>query len=237
MNPEHSIRDTYHPHALWILSGVALRISQRAGIHREKALANFSAFEAEIRRRTWWALMSIDSRAAEISGSGISVFHNAHDTEMPRNLNDSDLTPSMTELPPSRTGATEMMFVSLRHEVSKLCKDNLNAASNSNGTSSYPRLTDRKIEEFEQLLEHKFLRFCDALYPLHYITSIVGRACIGMMRLIMHHPCQYPNGASDMTEEEKYLLLQLCLKSVRYQHLINSTPALASRYLWHCDGQ
>ena len=212
-------------------------MSQRAGIHREKALANVSVFQAEIRRRTWWALMSLDSRAAEIAGSGISVSHNAQDTEMPRNLNDCDLSPTMTELPQSRTGATEMIFVSLRHEVSKLCRDNINAANSASGISCYPYLTDSKLDEFEQLLEHKFLRFCDTLYPLHYITSIVGRACIGMMRLIMHHPCQHLNGANGMSEEDKYSLLQLCFKSVKYHHLVHSTPALASRYLWHCEGK
>ena len=212
-------------------------MAQRAGLHREQALTNFSVFDAEMRRRVWWALMTLDTRAAELSGSGISVFHNAHDTEIPRNLNDGDLAPNMKELPSDRTGPTEMIFVCLRHEVAKFFTTNLPRGVNDYGTVTHPHLTDADIDSFEQILEHKYLRFCDALYPLHYLTSIVGRACAGAMRLIIHHPCQDPDGGKSMSEENRMSLYQQSVKLVKYHHLIKSTPALSARYSWHSDGK
>ena len=212
-------------------------MAQRAGLHRERALANFSVFDAEMRRRVWWALMTLDTRAAELSGSGIAAFHSAHDTEIPRNLNDDDLSPSMRELPPDRIGPTEMIFVGLRLEVAKFFTTNLPRGASDHGTVKYPHLTDGEIDAFEQMLEHKYLRFCDALYPLHYMTSIVGRACAGAVRLIIHHPCQDPDGGKNMSEEKKMSLYQQSVKLVKYHNLIKSTPALSERYSWHCDGE
>ena len=45
------MRPHYDPQTLWSLSGVAVRIGQRIGLHSENDFQNVSIFEAEMRKR------------------------------------------------------------------------------------------------------------------------------------------------------------------------------------------
>ena len=51
------MRQNQNAHALWILTGVALRIGQRMGLHVDGATLGLPVFEAEMRRRIWWQIM------------------------------------------------------------------------------------------------------------------------------------------------------------------------------------
>jgi Fungal specific transcription factor domain len=61
LNPERSV---------WILLGVAIRAAQSLGLHRDPSNFSVSLFEAEIRRRLWWYIVSLDSRTGEDHGNG-----------------------------------------------------------------------------------------------------------------------------------------------------------------------
>jgi hypothetical protein len=49
---------------IWSLTGVAARIAQMMGLQRDGAKCGLRPFESEIRRRVWWQLCMLDSRAA-----------------------------------------------------------------------------------------------------------------------------------------------------------------------------
>lgn len=51
------------------MSGMAVRMGQRMGLHAEMHNKEFSIFEAEMRRRTWWQIVLFDSRIGEMAGS------------------------------------------------------------------------------------------------------------------------------------------------------------------------
>lgn len=53
------------PTKSWTLSGLAIRILQSAGMHRDGDHLDLDLFEAEMRRRLWWGLSSLDVPAAE----------------------------------------------------------------------------------------------------------------------------------------------------------------------------
>ena len=46
-----SIRQYHEPNSLWLLTGTAVRLGQRIGLHRDGTLVGLSPFETEIRRR------------------------------------------------------------------------------------------------------------------------------------------------------------------------------------------
>jgi Fungal specific transcription factor domain len=94
---------------LGVLGSVALRIAQRLGLHRDGShYTNLSPFKQEIRRRLWWHTIMLDSRMGEDLSFDPRIYDMMADTKLPRNLNDSDLTLDMTELPESRVGCTDM---------------------------------------------------------------------------------------------------------------------------------
>lgn len=67
-----------------------------------------------MRRRLWYELCLLDLRIAEDHGAESSISSLSYDTRKPLNLNDEDLTEHHTEMPPPRTGFSEMSFMLLR---------------------------------------------------------------------------------------------------------------------------
>jgi len=112
------MRQVFDAQTLWTLSGVAFRIAQRIGLHRDGADIGLSPFEVEMRRRLWRQMLILDHTSAELAGSSasVSVMTNLWDTKLPTNCNDSDLDPDMKEPPVDRIGATDMIFCMLRYQ-------------------------------------------------------------------------------------------------------------------------
>ncbi|KAJ8117619.1 hypothetical protein OPT61_g1221 [Boeremia exigua] len=86
-----------------ILAGIVVRIAFRMGYHREPSrFPEISPFKAEMRRRTWLMVMSLDLATSSQVGLPRLIQPFMCDTEEPRNLFEEDLYESITELPPSR---------------------------------------------------------------------------------------------------------------------------------------
>jgi len=106
---------------LGVLGSVAIRIAQRLGLHRDGShYANLSPFKQEIRRRLWWHAVMLDGRALEDRTFDPRIYDFMADTKLPSNLNDTDLTIDMKELPAPKLGCTDMTA-----SFSLICKSNL----------------------------------------------------------------------------------------------------------------
>ncbi|KAL8738249.1 MAG: hypothetical protein Q9181_000929 [Wetmoreana brouardii] len=94
-----SIRDAYHPRAVWSLTGVVICIAEGMGMCLDGTLLGLSPFEAEIRRHIWWQLRMHDFRAAELSGQAKFRDFELDETapKKPANVSDSDLYPAMPQ--------------------------------------------------------------------------------------------------------------------------------------------
>jgi Fungal specific transcription factor domain len=55
------VRRYKSPTYVWMMTGLVIRIGQALGLHRGGShFKNFTPYEAEIRRRVWWALCALD---------------------------------------------------------------------------------------------------------------------------------------------------------------------------------
>lgn len=70
----------------------AIRLAQMMGLHREQTTNKLGPVETEIRRRVWNKLRLIDIRLAEEMGYEPSITQSSFDTQMPRDLDDDELT-------------------------------------------------------------------------------------------------------------------------------------------------
>jgi hypothetical protein len=111
---------TMDPRSLFCLTGIAVRIAQRMGLNFDGTSYGLPPFEVEMRRRLWWQVHLLDLRVSELSGAGSSILNHTWTTKLPSNINDSDLFPDMREPPQDHPGATEMVFVLHRCEVTNL---------------------------------------------------------------------------------------------------------------------
>ncbi|KAJ6114970.1 hypothetical protein N7486_000748 [Penicillium sp. IBT 16267x] len=234
-----SMRAFCDPHTTWTMSGVALRIAQRMGIHRDGSGYGLNAFETEIRRRIWFQVVVIDTTSAQFSGVAPSPLPANADTKAPMNINDSDLDPRMNESPCEKQGPTEMMFCLVRSEFGKW----LRRWSKDAGPSSSPwaflssssmslKQKDIAIDELEDILENKFLQYCDRSIPLHLATIMMARSAIHYTRLTAHHPRQYRGSNVRISQAEKDIIFESCLKMVEYADCPQTNPDVR-RFGWH----
>lgn len=158
-----------------MMQGTVMRAAQSIGFHRDGDNFRLTPFEAEMRRRIWWHLFSHDARATEDHGITIDVLDHASDIKFPLNINDDDMDPGMTELPPARPGWTDMtlpmcmyrltqMMLQLQHEIT--------AAPTATTEARRLELVREHTAYVEELQ-----RQCNPVVPLQ-------RATVQMVRLV-----------------------------------------------------
>ncbi|KAH8668289.1 fungal-specific transcription factor domain-containing protein [Tricladium varicosporioides] len=233
------VRKSYDPHSIWILTGVTVRIAQRLGLHRDGSRYDISVFDAEMRRRTWWQIVFLDGHASKLAGAGFPAWLQKFDTNIPANISDSDLSPSMKEPPVEKEGATEMIFCSLRYEVAQalrsagtFTKDG--SDSNWHIPTGWELIAekDKAIDELEKKFQEKYVKYCDPSIPLHLIVQYVAKSVISSMRIMAHHPRQYTDKGATMPQSEKDMLFEESLKEMEVDSLGHTIKAVRG-YYWH----
>ncbi|KAK2753330.1 hypothetical protein FQN55_003459 [Onygenales sp. PD_40] len=239
-----TIRRSLDSQSLWILTGTALRIAQRGGLHRDGSHLGLSIFETEMRRRLWWFMLVLEGYSSELCGAGTSVLQYPWDTRLPLNVNDSDLSPNMKQGPTEHDGPTEMLFYLLRCEMGNFMrrKEDPRAASSSwrdlGGSSTTVADKIKLADNLQALLERKYLRFCDPSIPLHALTLTVGQCMFAVMRLVIYNPLNMKETTETNSEyvdqKTKDILYINSAKIIKFDNLFR-TNEITKRYLWHLD--
>ena len=233
-----SVRQYHEPNSLWILTGTAVRLGQRIGLHRDGILIGLSPFETEIRRRVWWRVLALDGQTAELCGAGLSVAFPRYDTKKPLNVNDSDLSPNMSALPLEHDGPTEMIFCGFRYEIGLFLR-NVKANSEWLGTGlSDTAIEKRKIQldDLLALIERKYLRFCDPSVPLHLFARLMGEATIMALKLVAPYPRRYPQGLIEMPQKERDEVFWISMHILGFYNLSQRMQSIR-RFLWNVNVQ
>lgn len=182
------IRHYIDPRSLFCLTGIAVRLAHRLGLHRDGAQFDLSPFEVEQRRRLWWTLVGFDRRIGEMTGSTITAISSGGDCKLPLNINDADLHLHAKDPPTSHTGATEMIFAMTRLEFSKgPGSDKMKSVLSEIGPQPAANVADHRIlnylERLATHLEDTYLKYCDPKVPLHYFTLMMTRQSICKLKL------------------------------------------------------
>lgn len=98
------------------LYSLSVRMAQLIGLHEDPE-GSYPPFEAEMRRRLWWHICTLESRGAEEMSARRNSIMEQDTVRLPANLNDIDLDPGMKEYPRSRSGKTDMFPPLLRFEI------------------------------------------------------------------------------------------------------------------------
>ncbi|KAK7887394.1 hypothetical protein LTR67_009814 [Exophiala xenobiotica] len=234
-----TMREAYDSRTTWALAGVASRIGQGMGLHRDGTTLGTPPFETEMRRRIWWQVATLEFRSGELSGSGKFGDFAFSDTQPPTNVNDADIWPGMKEPPVPSHRPTEMIACLVRCEFgnfwkqkmaakSGLTMENLSLDSRFNSTLQE---RDANIDELEKILEEKYLKYCDPSVPVQFMCILMGRGSVASMRLMAHHPRKYAN-PEDVPASEKELLWKFSLKLLEGYNLAHSTKYLR-KFMWH----
>ncbi|EMC99905.1 hypothetical protein BAUCODRAFT_63686, partial [Baudoinia panamericana UAMH 10762] len=222
------VRRNHDARIIWTLVGLVVRIAQTMGLHRDSSQFGLSPFETEMRRRLWWQVGILDTRASEDHGCDPTIIEQSFDTKMPLNINDADISPEMTEFPPERQGCTDMSFCLIRFEVAntfrrinyvppgppKACGDFFASVTLED--------KERWITECHQRLEDRYLKHCDMSVPLFWVTATVARLMMSKMWLMVYHPFQRQDGGVSLPGETKDKLFITSLENIEYALLLET---------------
>ena len=199
---------------VWSLSGLTTHLAQALGVHRDGSNFGLSPYETEMRRRLWWHICILDTRAAEDHGADPSFTEAFYDARMPLNINDDDISPETKETPKERQGTTEMTFCLIRFELSAASRRmNFAGPGLSHCGFKRPQKTleerEKMIEEVHKRVDAQHLQYCDMTIPyvtflaahmqdemltysrIYWVSATVGRLVLAKMWLMAHHPLQY----------------------------------------------
>ncbi|KAI1082551.1 fungal-specific transcription factor domain-containing protein [Whalleya microplaca] len=210
-----SARSQIDHHTFWIMTGVAIRIAQRMGLHRDGQRLGLSPFDVQMRRRLWWQLLPLDGYASQLSGTGIAIPPNGWDTKQPSNINDDQIYPGMTHEPEEQKGASEMIFCLTKAELSNFYTRTGVKIKDIGPTIELKDSAelDRLIDEVEDTIESKYLRYCDIVTPLHFLTLAVVRSAINAVRLRNRVPTLIKRTIGDTDRKELCTLAQKIIDS------------------------
>ena len=222
---------------MYILSGIAVRLARRMGLHRDGTMLGLSIFETEMRRRLWWHIVHVDWQISDFSGTRPSMDLFLGDTKHPLNIEDEDLGPDTLNPPPKRTGITSVVLLSLRCDLMDFMRKLIPPLSGSPQWENFTSLSiplpekDVMISKMEDMLERKYLRYFDPSNSLHYFASILCRSSICKMRLKAHGPRQYANCGAKMPQSSRDIIFANGMKMLEYATLLLGNPALR-RFTW-----
>ncbi|KAI5865687.1 fungal-specific transcription factor domain-containing protein [Durotheca rogersii] len=213
----------------WTLTGLAIRISQSLGIHREGTkFDDLSPFDVEMRRRLWWAICILDLRSAEDQGTELTIAERTYDTQFPLNINDADITPEMTEFPEEQTGPTDVTFCLIRYEICALARrihfaTNGMAPCQTRGTSQE---RDAMLLECYERIEKKYLRTCGDKDSdlLHWVAAMIARLIMAKLRLIIYQPVLLHSTGQEINQDIRHRLFMASLEVVEYTKVLNTEP-------------
>ncbi|WYZ44617.1 hypothetical protein EsH8_VII_001053 [Colletotrichum jinshuiense] len=214
----------------WTLTGLAIRIAQGLGIHRDGTNFNLPPFETEMRRRLWWAICTLDLRSAEELGSDLTIIDRSFDTELPSNVNDSDIEPGMTEVPKSRLGRTDCAVSLVRYEICSLSRRLHTVGSAMAGVC--PRDASSSLAERERMLievydrvEEKFLQHCFTDDdPLFWMAAMIARVIMAKMSLVIYQPMLFPGNGHELSGDIRDRLFISAIEIVEYNYILNTDP-------------
>ena len=166
-----------------------MRLAKGMGLHREASLAKQTPFEAELRRRLWWALVLFDTRKCEMSDCKDVELAPTWDCRVPLNIGDSDLFPEMKERPKDGKSPTEALFPILRAEFCNTVRYSSFYLDFTNPLfkALLKNPSENNIRTSEEKIEKEYLQNCDSENALHFFTIWAIRGQIAKFKLLEYY--------------------------------------------------
>lgn len=235
-----SIGRSTDPRSMSSMLGIALRIAHRIGIHSEAACLKYNPLEAELARRLWWSFKIFDNRIGELADYRNVALAPTWDCKTPLNVNDSDLRPEMKRPPLVMNTSSEALFVVVRSELRDFVRHTKfhfdfhtpGFASGANDARQRSSPEASELNALESMIEEKYLKFCNAENPLHFMTIWTTRSSIAKCRLVEHYSRILES--SEQTERQRDFAVFYAMEMLEGDTKIMTSP-LTKRYIWHMD--
>lgn len=221
------------PRYVWMMTGLAIRMAQALGLHRDGAhFPHLTPFEVEMRRRVWCAICALDLRASEDQGTDVTIARSSYDTRLPLNINDADINVDTKETPPERPGIADATVAILMYKIGDLSRRMV-----SPGTTLQEQ--DALLHEMSVLFDRGYLQYTTEPGNM---AAWVGTTCLRLvvakMTLLVYLPSLFGTNAASSSSPSSSLpgsdnnrrvsdgtrnkLLVAAIEVAEYNHALNS---------------
>ncbi|KAI9648599.1 hypothetical protein NHQ30_003236 [Ciborinia camelliae] len=173
---------------IWTFIGLAVRIARAIGLHRDPGYGE--PFDLEMRRRVWWTLLVLDTRASEDRGTETMITDGSFDTKMPANINDEDI--AMTSKSPvvDKQGVTDMTFSCITMTVSRIGLKMNFVPTQKDAPILTSEQKEQMIKEFTDRIESTYLANSDPSDPDCWWFCRLSRLLSLKLWLVTQYPLQ-----------------------------------------------
>lgn len=212
------------PRYVWMMTGLAIRMGQALGLQRDGShFAHLSPYEIEVRRRVWWSLCMLDSRASEDQGTDVTI--GSFDTKMPANINDGDIEPGSPEAPVAREGITDMTFAIVWIESDQVMRQMISLGPKEDGSPDLEQ-QNRLLEELYGKYEKNYFRYVTDPNDIKlWVGLTIARLVMAKMSLFIHHPVLFSSPSETFSIEVRTKLLVNAIEVAEYNHALNAEEA------------
>ncbi|KAI2826221.1 transcriptional regulator family: Fungal Specific TF [Aspergillus niger] len=218
---------------VWAASAVVVRVAQGQGIHRDGQSLGLSPFDSEMRRRLWWHICLLDMVCSEDQGTDAQIQPGMFDTRLPHNIDGADLDPSLTELPPEKTGATDITLLIIQCDIIS----ELNWPNRRNGGARDAQSTaDREplVTTVANRLEDRFLQHLDINIPIQWVYAMIIRLTLSKLWLYAHYNKvaghESRSGCSQAACDDAF---QAAVETIKFTILLHTNES-TSQWAWLC---
>lgn len=213
---------------MYVLVGMIVRVAFRMGYHREPSkFQNISPFKAEMRRRKWLVILSLDLVSAAQVGLPRMIQPFMYDTQEPRNLMEEDIDEHITELPPSRpeTELTQLLYSIILTRV-RLAHARVMDLMNSTSQPPYRELmeVDRVLRSvYDNVPESCTMPAAD--FDTAVSPTTMRRLYLGLSflkaELMLHRPYLLLGRTDFRYEHSRRVCLNAALEMLKFQHKLD----------------
>lgn len=186
-------------------------------------------------------LQFLDLALAIRSGLTPSTLTADWDARLPLNIEDDDISASMTEFPKERKGLTGISyclftFSVLHQQRNFFLSNNRRFEFSWQSNESVPNASkDTLIDQLEENVNKNFLQYCDPLKPLDTLIQLVSRALICGMRMRKLHTLACSKHLGQVSQEQRSALLEVCMQCLEYNVAMSSQPSI-KHFQWLTQG-
>lgn len=168
-----------------VLTGMAIRIAECMGLHRDPTEYGFSPIECHVRRLVWYQICYLDLKTSEIQGPRPYISHDGYTTQLPIDVS----TARSPQSPSSPATWNDLIFSSIRFECQEMQRECLVMRNRVDRKKLSLTKAVSKIEEFRLSMDAKYGSYLNTATPgpVQRMAHLVMKLFTGHLYLIMLH--------------------------------------------------
>lgn len=208
-----------------MMTGLMIRMAQYIGLQRDGSrFDHLSPFEIEMRRRIWWIVCMLDTRASQDQGTDLTITSRSFDTQIPLNINDADIDVGLKQIPAERQGVTDSTFSRIIAGMTKIQIEMMTSGVRDGveGLEDQRRL----LSKIYEILEQEYLQYTtESTNIVYWVGVTVARLTMAKMTLLIFVPALSPCLSEHLSDEIKGKLLVSAIEVAEYNHELNAREA------------